>query len=470
MNIEYMLYPMILKVFDNINLPIHIISILFILYYLVDVKLLRKKIQEYIDKKFRKIRNQIEFTYTDRDITDKYKAISHKITGIHNDTIYKIKEFSTFGYEGDDWSEKTTGYEICQNEEFHIEGDIYGKYELLKEKSKNVDGDSKTIKTNKLYIMSSKLSIPELKQWVDKCIEEYKTYLKDKNTEQLLLTVCYTNSRLRVEGTPWSSTIKFENSYFPDKENIMNQINFFLNNKHWYKEKGIPYNFGIILYGEPGCGKTRFIKMLLNHTGFNGLDIKLNNDFDFNSLKYIMHNEDIDGVDEDYHIPQNKRIIIFEDIDSMCDKLKARELEKEDNNSSENDDDKDKLLELLAENVGKKVSKKRKKETSKSNNNLSFFLNLIDGLNECSGRIIVMTTNRIEYLDPAIIRPGRIDLKIHCHRYSTFDVQQIIKKFWDIDIDINNMKELDDKYTSAEIINIFRSTNNFDDIKDIFLK
>ena len=49
---------------------------------------------------------------------------------------------------------------------------------------------------------------------------------------------------------------------------------------------------------------------------------------------------------------------------------------------------------------------------SLNNNNLSFFLNIIDGLNECSGRIIILTTNKIDYLDKAIIRPGRIDIKI----------------------------------------------------------
>ena len=52
-----------------------------------------------------------------------------------------------------------------------------------------------------------------------------------------------------------------------------------------------------------------------------------------------------------------------------------------------------------------------------NNNNLSFFLNIIDGLNECSGRIIIMTTNKIDYLDKAIIRPGRIDIKINFKKY-----------------------------------------------------
>jgi len=40
---------------------------------------------------------------------------------------------------------------------------------------------------------------------------------------------------------------------------IMGKIDFFLNNKDWYDRKGIPYNLGIMLYGEPGCGKSMCI-------------------------------------------------------------------------------------------------------------------------------------------------------------------------------------------------------------------
>ena len=47
-----------------------------------------------------------------------------------------------------------------------------------------------------------------------------------------------------------------------------------------------------------------------------------------------------------------------------------------------------------------------------NNNNLSFLLNLLDGINDCPGRIIVMTTNKPDTIDEAIIRPGRIDFNI----------------------------------------------------------
>merc|ERR1719473_1896044 len=51
--------------------------------------------------------------------------------------------------------------------------------------------------------------------------------------------------------------------------------------------------------------------------------------------------------------------------------------------------------------------------TSKTDNlNLSGLLNVLDGVVDTPERILIMTTNHPEQLDPALIRPGRIDKKI----------------------------------------------------------
>lgn len=39
-------------------------------------------------------------------------------------------------------------------------------------------------------------------------------------------------------------------------------------------------------------------------------------------------------------------------------------------------------------------------------------LNVLDGVVDTPGRIVVVTTNLVDSLDPALIRPGRIDKKI----------------------------------------------------------
>jgi hypothetical protein len=46
----------------------------------------------------------------------------------------------------------------------------------------------------------------------------------------------------------------------------------------------------------------------------------------------------------------------------------------------------------------------------------------------------------------------------------------MIEKFWDMDMPVEDIKpEIDDKYTSADIINIFRSTDDFEMIKSEFI-
>ena len=50
---------------------------------------------------------------------------------------------------------------------------------------------------------------------------------------------------------------------------------------------------------------------------------------------------------------------------------------------------------------------------SKSAVTLSGLLNVLDGVSSQEGRILIMTTNHIEHLDDALIRPGRSDKKVH---------------------------------------------------------
>lgn len=44
---------------------------------------------------------------------------------------------------------------------------------------------------------------------------------------------------------------------------------------------------------------------------------------------------------------------------------------------------------------------------------LSGLLNVIDGVASQEGRILIMTSNAPEKLDPALLRPGRVDMKMH---------------------------------------------------------
>lgn len=479
-SIDYLVYPIVINMMKDFNFDIHIYYLPFIgiLYLFITNKYLQKNIKqilsEYFCNMFNKNTNKIIIKNEEKDRSIKFKALMYYLEKNYNSSINKICDDPRYVWNRDDDRIEREGvYEICQTTKFKFTDKIYGKiqYKQIEERRVNDRYDYKNLCN--LIIMSDTLSLNDMKKWIDCCIKDYKYYIKMKSCDnQLLLSINYNEKEkhIDIEKSEWESTVTFNNSYFQHRDEILEKINFFLNNKEWYYEKGIPYNLGILLYGEPGCGKTRFIKQLMNHTGRHGIDIKLNDTFDFTKLKDIIYNEEIE---DEYVIPQNKRIIIFEDIDAIGDVIKDRDiLDKKSSDISSDEEENPVVI------INKKLKNKSMNsilsniEKKKNTNNLSYFLNILDGLNECSGRIIIMTTNKIDHLDKALIRPGRIDIKINFTKCSCYDIYMMIKTFWgeDTNIQLDDInKEIHYKYTSAEIINLFRSSTDFESVKQHFI-
>ncbi|KAK8073306.1 hypothetical protein PG994_004205 [Apiospora phragmitis] len=61
---------------------------------------------------------------------------------------------------------------------------------------------------------------------------------------------------------------------------------------------------------------------------------------------------------------------------------------------------------------------------------LDVLLSALDGLSSDEGRLVLITTNRPEALDDALIRPGRVDLRIHCPLASAKVAQDIFYRFF----------------------------------------
>jgi SpoVK/Ycf46/Vps4 family AAA+-type ATPase len=174
-----------------------------------------------------------------------------------------------------------------------------------------------------------------------------------------------------------------------------------------------------------------------------------------------------DEISHDVIIPQDKRILLFEDIDAMGEVVKDRNLPKEESDV----DIESKIKEALAKN-----NKRRKsfdeydtvsQEPNTDNNNLSYFLNILDGLQECPGRIIVMTTNKPEYLDKALVRPGRIDFKLNMTKATISDIKNILEFYWSTKILYVPEIDMDKKLSHAEITSCCRLSS---DINDSFEK
>lgn len=154
------------------------------------------------------------------------------------------------------------------------------------------------------------------------------------------------------------------------KESIINDLNFFVNSKDWYMERGIPYRKGILLYGPPGCGKTSLAVAIAGHLNRSIYCLNLGSIEDDSVLIAAITS-----------VPRNS-ILLIEDIDVAIARPR-KNIESEDAKGSEN---------------AKGIT-------------LSGLINSIDGAFSGEGRILIMTTNYPDNLDYALIRPGRVDRK-----------------------------------------------------------
>ena len=119
---------------------------------------------------------------------------------------------------------------------------------------------------------------------------------------------------------PFHTTCNIDRVYFEGKEEVMNQIDFFKDNKDWYEENGKPYTLGICSYGPPGCGKTSFEKALAKYLNRHLIIVDISKITTQKEADRIFFSEKINGKD----IPYDKRIYIFPDIDAM-DSVASRE-------------------------------------------------------------------------------------------------------------------------------------------------
>lgn len=159
------------------------------------------------------------------------------------------------------------------------------------------------------------------------------------------------------------------------KNMLINDVADFLKaeTRAWYHKRDLPYQRGYLFYGPPGTGKS---SLSLSIAGRFNLDLYVLSIPSLNdrSLRTLF--------DE---LPQ-QCVVLLEDVDAIG-------LDR-------------------SQGVITETSSDARPRKSAGKVSLSTLLNVLDGMGSSEGRVLIMTTNHIEHLDPALIRPGRVDIRV----------------------------------------------------------
>ena len=194
-------------------------------------------------------------------------------------------------------------------------------------------------------------------------------------------------------------------------KNIASGLETFYNREDVYKTLGIPYHHGILLYGPPGTGKSSMASALANHFGKDLISISISN------------MEDDDYLIEAVQSVRGNSIVLLEDLDS------AKKAVNRD----------------IPGTVGVSIAG---------------LLNTLDGVGSADGVVTVMTTNHIDKLDPAILRPGRIDSKYELGYMDHDQLRRLCSYFLGVIPEDLPTIVPDDMITPADIVGVVKNNLN----------
>lgn len=284
------------------------------------------------------------------------------------------------------------------------------------------------VKNTHTITLKSTLPLEDLKEWVNQCYNQYiDKYYKDAALTELRYYMPNGSNRTFSEFD-LNNEKSFDQLFFEEKETCLQQVDAFINKTGIYGTNKIPYRLNILLYGPPGSGKSSFIKALANYTQRSVINIDLSTVTDYLDLLRILHMKQIFNGSNSCYVPLNKRIYILEDIDCQSNNVNNRANTNADNVAN-------------TTNAPKKI-------------HLSGILNSLDGVVELKDTIIIMTTNHIDKLDPALIRPGRINIRVLLDRMKLPYVAQLLKYHYNEIISEKRLRQsglFDKKYTPAEL-------------------
>lgn len=380
---------------------------------------------------------------------------------------------------------------VNTDEEFKIHDKIFCKLNKLEITKENIQSYS-------LEIYSFELKLGELKNFINELkrkfiyernnkLDNFK-YFFDEHHVTIMRdssnTIKYSTApnELIFKMTQFNSNKSLKNIFGNHLKLIKERMDLFINNPEWYKDKGIPYTLGILLHGPPGTGKTSIIKAIAKDTNRHIFNIKLHQDTTKSQIHNLFFNENVkvlkNGQNEIFTIPLNERIYVLEDVDCDSDLLLDRKFKKQKSEPQKKpidyqynfesryeqfDHNSTNFASISTNEIPQHINTTNTTidmpEDTSEQLTLSYILNILDGILETPGRILIMTSNYPEKLDKALIRPGRIDINLEIGFCDKEMICEMFTFFFKKDIQNEELK-INNNITPAQLNKILLDNFN----------
>lgn len=317
-----------------------------------------------------------------------------------------------------------------------------------------------------MYIYSCK-SMKDIDDFIRRALEYRDIVIKNVKDEKTRFYYTIVDMKEKMFQRTKLSYKSIDSLFIPDKKSILEQVmnfNNFVRRDKKRDEMDIKdtklrrqrNKLCILMEGLAGCGKTSTSKIIASMTERHIINLDLKSIKSDEELFRLYFHPNVKYQNSSEKICTSKiehkdLIFVMEDIDCISDIVKKRDNveekkeKKEEKKEEEKDSDMIKMMKLMVEKEeDKKIEVKQKGLT------LAGLLNVLDGVVEAIGVITIMTTNRKHILDPALIRPGRVDIELNYGRMRTPEIEEMLQYYYP-NSPLIDVSEWDGKYTPAEL-------------------
>ncbi|KAH9940364.1 P-loop containing nucleoside triphosphate hydrolase protein [Epithele typhae] len=200
------------------------------------------------------------------------------------------------------------------------------------------------------------------------------------------------------------------------KEMLLADTKDFLKSEKWYADRGIPFRRGYLLYGVPGSGKSSLIHAIAGELMLDIYVVSLSSSWiNDSTLTTLMG-----------RVPA-RCIVLLEDLDAAFTRSTSRDGTS---TGSPDNESKEKVNEQPTSTSSSRRGRKNDQMSDVNTLSLSGLLNALDGVAASEGRLLFATTNHLERLDPALSRPGRMDVWIEFKNASKWQAELLFRNFF----------------------------------------